>query len=129
MQPGAGKAWSEQVASIEAPQHGPIQTGSDAGDEKRCGSGEFCRLPTLYHFMQGPECEAAARKMLVHRRDLERQRGLAPMLSSQPLDLLAQIGKRHPLPGTQHTLPISFGNSGRFLFCSHLPQSQSAARL
>lgn len=56
-----GEARREKIAAVEAPEHRTFEPGSDAGDEKSCGSGELRRGTSLNDFVQGSEGEAASR--------------------------------------------------------------------
>ena len=52
---------------------------------------------------------------------------MLPRSCVQLLDLLAQVGKRDPLPGTPHALLEPSGCWSMFLLCSH-GQSESMRR-
>ena len=111
---------------------GPLRRADDAGDEEGRRPGELAGRPALDHLVQGAEAQPCAGQVPVEGRHTERQRGPPhPPAGLETRDLPPEIltpaiGKRHPLPGTQHA-QLRSPHSCVFTFCSRTRMSQSAA--
>ena len=105
VQAGIHEAGSEQVASVEAPQHRAFEPGSNAGREEGCCPSELGGGTGFDHFMQRSKDKTTLRQATIDGSKGEGQgaAGVTPAL--QALDLVPQLGKHRLSPGTHAPCP------------------------
>jgi hypothetical protein len=82
-----------------------LEPGGNAGDEEGRGPGELRGRTSLDHLVQCTKRQPALRKPLIDGRETKGERPVVVPAALQTHDLVPQIGKLCPLPGTHAPCP------------------------